>query len=140
MSLTAAAGPMPSHSAHHRLRVEDLSPDQRAVYDGVMSWLRHGTRGGVVTGSKQILTLGGFGGTGKTAVVSVLAHELLRLGPLAFCAFTGRASSVLGRKLAESGIATVGRTVKVGDGGVRSSRGPTAGRSTGSSTGRATGA
>lgn len=47
--------------------------------------------------------------TGKSALVSVLARELP--GPLAFCAFTGKASSVLGRKLAEAGIATVNRIV-----------------------------
>jgi len=42
--------------------------------------------------------------TGKTTVVSVLAHELPQ--PLAFCAFTGKASSVLGRKLKEHGVTT----------------------------------
>lgn len=48
--------------------------------------------------------------TGKSSVVSVLAKELPEP---AFCAFTGKASSVLGRKLGESGIATTPRAVKV---------------------------
>lgn len=47
--------------------------------------------------------------TGKSALVSVLAHEMP--SPLAFCAFTGKASSVLGRKLQASGIATVNKAV-----------------------------
>jgi exodeoxyribonuclease-5 len=84
--------------------VSDLSSDQRVAYDGILGWLRDR--------SKPTLTLGGYAGTGKSTVTSVVAHELMKLGPIAFCTFTGKASSVLGRKLAESGIATVARTVR----------------------------
>jgi exodeoxyribonuclease-5 len=90
-------------TAHRQLTVSDLSPDQRVAYDGIRSWLDRGTL------TKPTLTLGGYAGSGKSALVSVLAHEMP--APLAFCAFTGKASSVLGRKLAASGIATVNRIV-----------------------------
>jgi exodeoxyribonuclease V len=48
--------------------------------------------------------------TGKTFVVSLLAKQLL--APLAFCAYTGKASSVLARKLGEAGIATTSKPVR----------------------------
>jgi exodeoxyribonuclease-5 len=80
-----------------------LSPDQRAAYDGIVSWLNRGAA------TKRTLSLGGYAGAGKSTVVGVIAHELLKLGPIAFCAFTGKASSVLARKLADSGIETVNR-------------------------------
>jgi exodeoxyribonuclease-5 len=86
-----------------KLGVEDLSPDQREAYSAIKAWLNRGV------GTKQTLSLGGFAGTGKSTVISVLAHELLEQGNVAFAAFTGKASSVLGRKLRESGISTVNR-------------------------------
>ena len=88
------------------LSPNDLSPDQRVCYDGVMTWLNRGSL------TKPTLTLGGYGGTGKSTVVSVLAHELLRGGQVAFCAFTGKAASVLSRKLSASGIATTSKVVR----------------------------
>lgn len=97
-----------------KLTVANLSDDQRVAFEGIMSWLRTGT------GARQTLTLGGYAGTGKSTVVSVVAHELMQHGALAFCAYTGKASSVLGRKLAESGIATINRIAPRGEGGVRS--------------------
>jgi exodeoxyribonuclease-5 len=84
-----------------KLTVADLSPDQREVYSGVRRWLSSGTA------TKSVLTLGGYAGTGKSTVVSVLAHELP--SPLAFAAYTGKASSGLGRKLQIAGITTVNR-------------------------------
>jgi len=91
---------------HDKLTPEKLSPDQRVAYDGIMTWLNR------ATATKRTLTLGGFAGSGKSTVVSVVAHELLKLGPIAFCAFTGKASSVLARKLAAAGIPTVNRIVR----------------------------
>jgi exodeoxyribonuclease-5 len=96
-------------TAHHQLTLSDLSPDQRVAYDAISMWLNRGTA------TKRILTLGGYAGSGKTAITSVLAHEMPR--PLAFAAFTGKASSVLGRKLAAAGIATVNRIVSKASGG-----------------------
>lgn len=87
------------------LTVASLSPDQRVAYDGIMTWLNRGTA------TKPTLSLGGFAGTGKTTVVSVISHELIKMGTIAYAAYTGKASSVLGRKLAQAGIATVSRVV-----------------------------
>lgn len=84
----------------------DLSQDQIVAFDDILAWLA----GSGSFAGKTTLSLGGFSGTGKSTVVSVLAHELLKLGPLAFCAFTGKASSVLARKLSESGISTSPKT------------------------------
>jgi len=83
------------------ISVPDLSADQKLVYDGIKEWLA-GRR-------SPTLTVGGFGGTGKSTVVSVLANELVPMGPIAFCAFTGKASSVLARKLKEAGVLTASR-------------------------------
>lgn len=91
-------------NAHRQLTISDLSPDQLEAYNAIKTWLNRGT------GTKQTLTLGGFAGAGKSALVSVIAHEMPK--PLAFAAFTGKAASVLGRKLAASGIATCGRIVR----------------------------
>jgi len=90
------------------LTVSNLSPDQRAAYDGIVAWLNRGTN------TKQICTLAGYAGTGKTTVVSLVSQEFVKRGAVAFCAFTGKASSVLGRKLAAAGIPTVQRVVYVG--------------------------
>jgi UvrD-like helicase C-terminal domain/AAA domain len=90
-------------SAHQTLTVKDLSVDQHEAYAGIKTWLDRGVQ------LKQTLSLGGFAGSGKSTVVSVLAHELLQRGPVAFCSFTGKASSVLSRKLKAAGIDTVSR-------------------------------
>lgn len=95
-------------NAHRQLVVSDLSPDQRTAYDAITTWLNRGTA------TKRTLTLGGYAGSGKSALVSVLAHEMP--APLAFCAFTGKAASVLSRKLQASGIATVNRIVPMREG------------------------
>jgi exodeoxyribonuclease-5 len=75
-----------------------LSPDQAAVFDKVMEFVKDDNYG---TGS--YLTLGGLAGTGKTTLVAVLANEL-DASKIAFAAFTGKAASVLSRKLRESGV------------------------------------
>ena len=82
----------------------DPSPDQAEVISAVMSWINRGAK------TKQVLTFGGYAGTGKTFVVSLLAKQLP--APLAFCAYTGKASSVLARKLGEAGIATTSKPVR----------------------------
>jgi hypothetical protein len=87
------------------LTVASLSPDQRVAYDGIQSWLNRGTA------TKQVLSLGGVAGSGKTTVISLVSQELIKMGALAYVCFTGKAASVLGRKLAQAGIATVSRVV-----------------------------
>jgi exodeoxyribonuclease-5 len=99
------------HWAVRPTKTKDLSPDQHAALSGVRAWLDRGT------GAKRTLTLAGFGGTGKSYILSVLAQELDG-SSLAFCAFTGKASSVLARKLAQAGVKTVSRAVPRDEGGI----------------------
>lgn len=77
----------------------DLSPDQRRVYESMLDWVR--------TPSSQLLTVGGYAGTGKSTLLGLFAAETdLRV---AYICFTGRASSILGRKLNAGGVATTSR-------------------------------
>lgn len=77
-----------------------LSDDQKKVFESVMDWYED--RG-------DLLTLGGYAGTGKSTLVSVLARELEQSGGrdgtrIAFCAYTGKAANVLKQKLRQAGI------------------------------------
>jgi exodeoxyribonuclease V len=98
--------------ADKKLTVDDLSPDQHEVYDAMMSW---------AGGSKQVLnylgdwkptpdsgfrllTVGGFAGCGKTTLLGVFAATTDLL--CAYVTLTGRASSILRRKLKAAGALT----------------------------------
>lgn len=81
--------------------VNDLSSDQRAAYDSIVRWMSSGAGG--------VLTLGGYAGSGKSTLVSLVAEQT---DLPAFCAYTGKASSVLKRKLAAAGVQTVGTQKK----------------------------
>jgi exodeoxyribonuclease-5 len=78
-----------------------LSDDQKDVFERVMKWFSPGA---------QLLTLGGYAGTGKSTLVSILARELQQAGSggnlfrIAFCAYTGKAANVLRQKLRQAGI------------------------------------
>jgi exodeoxyribonuclease-5 len=76
--------------------VENLSNDQRVAYDAIMKWIDGSRRGGV-------LSLGGYAGTGKSTLVSLVANQIELPS---FCAFTGKATSVLRRKLGAAGTET----------------------------------
>jgi UvrD-like helicase family protein/AAA domain-containing protein len=60
------------------------SPDQVAVISAVRTWLDRGAR------TQQVLSFGGYAGTGKTTVVALLARQCP--SPVAFVAFTGKAT------------------------------------------------
>lgn len=87
------------------VRAKDLSEDQHVALEGIRSWIDYGTA------TQQILTLAGYAGTGKSYIVSVLAAERRR-SLIAFCAFTGKAASVLARKLAAAGIRTTSKVTQ----------------------------
>ncbi len=87
------------------IAVKDLSADQLSAYNDVLSWIRHPT--------EKPLTLGGYAGTGKSTLVSLVARQV---DLPAFCAYTGKASSVLRRKLKATGIGTVGAQRRMPDG------------------------
>jgi exodeoxyribonuclease-5 len=80
------------------VRVNDLSDDQRYAYDHIIGWMRHDS-------GSSVLTLGGYAGSGKSTLVSLVAEQVDRP---AFVAYTGKASSVLKRKLAQAGVETIG--------------------------------
>ena len=83
--------------AHRHITRADLSLDQRRVYESLLDW---------GCGS-DLLTIGGYAGTGKSTLLSLFASET-RL-KVAYICFTGRASSVLDRKLNATGVATTNR-------------------------------
>jgi exodeoxyribonuclease-5 len=84
------------------ITVEQLSGDQRSAYDDIMRWIERSYMGDDGT---PLLTLGGYAGTGKSTLVSLVAEQV---NLPAFCAYTGKAASVLRRKLREAGVGTVG--------------------------------
>lgn len=73
-----------------------LSPDQEKVRDAIVEFAR---------GTEPLLTVGGYAGTGKT---TVLAEAIKALGPdrapIDFCAFSGKAASVMQAKLITAGV------------------------------------
>ncbi len=68
----------------------DLTADQRAALDAITSWHRGGGR--------QPMILGGLAGSGKTSLAGLLPQVLPGVR-IAFCAYTGKAASVLSRSL-----------------------------------------
>lgn len=80
------------------ITVEQLSSDQCAAYDAIMRWIEHPDH-------RDLLTMGGVAGSGKSTLVSLVAAQI---NLPAFCAYTGKATSVLRRKLRDAGTATVG--------------------------------
>jgi AAA domain-containing protein/UvrD-like helicase family protein len=83
-SLTAAP---PSPAAQF---MAQLSPGQRDALDAIAKWYRDG--------GAYPLTLGGYAGTGKTAVAALLGEVLPRV-QIAYVAYTGKAVQVLRGRL-----------------------------------------
>jgi len=54
-------------------------------------------------GKTYVLTVGGYAGTGKTTLIAALRNDIPKHWNIGFCAFTGKASSVLESKLTEFG-------------------------------------
>ena len=78
-----------------KLTEKDLSADQAAVYRAMLTW---------ASARSPLLTVGGLAGTGKTTVLGVFAANVDRR-LIAYVTFTGRASSILARKLKAAGAA-----------------------------------
>jgi exodeoxyribonuclease-5 len=91
-----------------KLTVDDLSPDQREVYDAMIGWAEGKGSVGVLLRRCQegggLFTVGGLAGTGKTTLLGVFAATTDLL--CAYVTLTGRASSILRRKLRAAGAAT----------------------------------
>lgn len=73
----------------------ELSSDQKLAISSILDWYNSLTR-------QQFITLGGYAGTGKTTVVSILREKLPVNLRVAYCAYTGKATSVLRGKLLKS--------------------------------------
>lgn len=67
----------------------DLSEDQKNVFKSIIKWTNDK--------SNHLLTVGGFGGTGKSTLLSLVAKKLNC--NIAYCAYTAKAASVLRKKL-----------------------------------------
>lgn len=73
----------------------DLSKDQKSALDDLMDWWKNPSK-------QQLITLGGYAGCGKTTIISLFREMLYNESPalrVCFCAFTGKASSVMKHKL-----------------------------------------
>jgi exodeoxyribonuclease-5 len=74
----------------------ELSPDQQIALDQLLNWLAKPT--------SPFITLGGYAGSGKSTLISILRNELFKRNSslqVAFCSFTGKAARVLRNKLQE---------------------------------------
>jgi exodeoxyribonuclease-5 len=86
-----------------QLTVQDLSPDQREVYERMIEWSTLAHLHSCQDFFSGILTIGGLGGSGKSTLLGVFAaNTKLRV---AYATFTGRAASVLQRKLQAAHVA-----------------------------------
>ena len=94
----------------NRMTKLTLSEDQEVAYQTIAKWLATGTIVHPKQTNPSLLSLGGFAGCGKTTLVSALAKDFGNAIRFAFCALSGRAASVLGKKLRDQGI-------QFGDGG-----------------------
>lgn len=85
-----------------------LSPDQQHVLDKILFWFKE------EKGKKQYITLGGYAGTGKTTLISILRQELAKLNKklkVGFVSYTGKAARVLKTKLKEQKVILPGDCV-----------------------------
>jgi ATP-dependent exoDNAse (exonuclease V) alpha subunit len=73
----------------------DLSSDQLLAISTILDWYKSSNR-------KPYITLGGYAGTGKTTVIARLRDKLRVDLRVAYCAYTGKATSVLRNKLLKS--------------------------------------
>jgi ATP-dependent exoDNAse (exonuclease V) alpha subunit len=107
-----------SASTDKKISEKDLSPDQLEVFEAIQDWVSspHSdfiAPGGASSGElgfrdsqvqSGLLTVGGYAGTGKSTLLGVLAASTDLL--VAYVTYTGRAASVLNRKLRASGVET----------------------------------
>ena len=72
-----------------------LSSDQEEAISTILDWYNSSSR-------KPFITLGGYAGTGKTSVIAELRKRLPVSLRISYCAYTGKATSVLRNKLLKS--------------------------------------
>ena len=77
-----------------QITLDDLSKDQRTAYDAVLDTAK----------TQQLVSLGGYAGTGKSTLIPLMAQAIGNLENTGFCTLTGKASNVLDRKLRAAGV------------------------------------
>ena len=85
----------------------DLSADQQNAISTLMQWFKNPNK-------SPYITLGGYAGTGKTTVISILRNELHLQNTelsVAFCSYTGKATRVLANKLKDNSSVFANDTV-----------------------------
>jgi exodeoxyribonuclease-5 len=84
-----------------------LSTDQADACERIREWVYARADRWSQGTKSEILTFGGLGGTGKSTILGILAEEFQKRRLLvAYATFTGRASTVLNRKLRDQGVLT----------------------------------
>lgn len=76
----------------------ELSADQQNAVTTLLMWYKNPSK-------SPYISLGGYAGTGKTTVISILRNELDKLNKnltVAFCSYTGKATRVLSTTLKEN--------------------------------------
>jgi exodeoxyribonuclease V len=82
-----------------------LSADQADACEQIRRWVYERCDVWREGAASEILTLGGYAGCGKTTVLGVLAAEFETKGVLvAYATFTGRASTILAKKLGDQNV------------------------------------
>ena len=76
------------------MSVIQLSKDQSSAFNDITDWYVYHQN------SVPFLTMGGYAGTGKTTMMSML-QDRLNNSTIAYCAYTGKAANVLRKKLNE---------------------------------------
>ncbi len=79
----------------------NLSPDQQRALDKILLWFNK------EKDQKQFITLGGYAGTGKTTLISILRENLDKIDPdlkVAFVSYTGKAARILKTKLRDQNV------------------------------------
>ncbi len=71
-----------------------LTQDQKKAQEAILAWCQRGP--------KQVLTLGGYAGTGKTTVIAETIRRLSKRPRIAFCCYTGKAADILREKLVKT--------------------------------------
>jgi len=83
------------------LNEDTMSSDQRARYFEICTWIENSS-----PNKDQVRTLGGYAGTGKTALIAQLAQKYERTMDIAYCAYTGKAANLLRSRLRYYGVRT----------------------------------
>jgi exodeoxyribonuclease-5 len=89
-----------------RFTANSLSDEQALAFENIVSW----AISCIDANDYDILTLGGFAGTGKTTMLAALA-ERLEDYRVAFCSLTGKAVNVLKQKFADKNVRSGNHTL-----------------------------